>query len=210
MHVSKRGNTTIVALLAVVIVAGGLIVFMGDDATPQAATDLSSRNAATELVAADSDRAIASDEVAMTDEVTMKDEDISDNHSDDIMDDSMEKTDMMDEPLATADAQPLAAGTFSDYSEDKLALAEDGDVFIFFHASWCPSCKALEADINANLSAIPSNLHILKADYDTETDLKVQYGVTRQHTLVKVDAAGNQITTLPGSILSLEQITAAI
>ena len=70
---------------------------------------------------------------------------------------------------------------------------------LFFHASWCPSCRGLNKNIEENLGAIPAELSILKLDYDTETELKKKYGVTFQHTLVQVDADGNLIKKWSGS-----------
>ena len=109
------------------------------------------------------------------------------------------------EPVAAP--APTVAGTFTDYSADKLALAENGQVVLFFHADWCPSCRGLENDVNANLGNIPANTHILKLDYDTETELKKKYGVVRQHTLIVVDANGNEIKKLTGLTNTLDQVT---
>jgi thiol-disulfide isomerase/thioredoxin len=100
----------------------------------------------------------------------------------------------------------VVAGTFEDYSSEKLALAVDGTVVLFFHANWCPSCRGLESDLNANLGDIPANTHILKLDYDTETALKKKYSVIRQHTLVVVDADGNEIKKLTGLTNTLSQV----
>ncbi len=91
------------------------------------------------------------------------------------------------------------SGQYTSYDSSKLAFAKDGKVVLFFRASWCPPCRALDADIKANLSQIPSNVLILDVDYDTYTDLKKQYGVTYQHTLVQVDASGNMISKWSGS-----------
>lgn len=84
------------------------------------------------------------------------------------------------------------------YGQDKLAFANDGNVVIFFRASWCPSCKALDESIKANINTIPENLLILDADYDVETEMKQKYGVTTQHSLVQVDAEGNMIQKWAG------------
>ncbi len=92
----------------------------------------------------------------------------------------------------------VAKGTYESYSSQKIARAEMGDVVIFFHASWCPSCRALNSDIEANLNSIPVNVSILKADYDKENELKKKYGVTSQHTLVQVDKDGNLIKKWSG------------
>jgi len=110
-------------------------------------------------------------------------------------DDSMKDTDaMMD-----ADGAMMKSGTYEAYSADKLALANSGNVVLFFRASWCPTCRTLDADIKANISSIPEGLTILDVDYDHSTALKQKYGVTTQHTLVQVDAEGNLIAKWTGS-----------
>jgi thiol-disulfide isomerase/thioredoxin len=85
-------------------------------------------------------------------------------------------------------------GLYTQYSVNTLAQNPTGTNIIFFHAPWCPTCKAGEADINANLDKIPENFQILKTDFDTSTALKQKYGVTSQSTFVKVDKDGNKIS----------------
>lgn len=94
---------------------------------------------------------------------------------------------------------PQAGGSFESYAPEKLARASSGDVVLFFRASWCPTCRALEADLKANSTQIPQGLTILDVSYDAETALKQKYGVTYQHTLVQVDAEGNMVTKWSGS-----------
>lgn len=96
------------------------------------------------------------------------------------------------------DVMMASKGSYKVYSPEKLAMAQDGKVVLFFKASWCPTCRALDADIKANMTAIPSGVTILEVDYDTSGDLKKKYGVTMQHTLVQVDAAGNLISKWSG------------
>tara|TARA_B100000508_G_C11461538_1_gene279481 strand:- start:2654 stop:3265 length:612 start_codon:yes stop_codon:yes gene_type:complete len=105
-------------------------------------------------------------------------------------------------------AEPTASepGVYTDYDPALLANASSGDVVLFFHAKWCPSCRALESDIKSNLGAIPSDVTIMVVDFDTAQDLKVKYGVNRQHTLVQVDANGNEIKKLTGLTNSLSQV----
>jgi len=93
----------------------------------------------------------------------------------------------------------MKAGSYVTYDASKVAMASaTKDVVLFFKASWCPSCVAVDKDIKANLSAIPESLTILEVDYDTSTELKKKYGVTTQHTLVQVDAQGNLIKKWSG------------
>lgn len=93
----------------------------------------------------------------------------------------------------------VKAGTYEAYAPEKLAKAANGDVVLFFKASWCPTCRAVDKDIMANISKIPPGLSILTLDYDTSTELKKKYGVTYQHTFVQVDASGKLIKKWSGS-----------
>lgn len=93
----------------------------------------------------------------------------------------------------------MSAGSYEAYAPEKLAKAIDGDVVLFFRASWCPTCKAVHADILKNASQIPKGVTILDVDYDSSSALKQKYGVTYQHTFVQVDAQGAQIAKWSGS-----------
>jgi thiol-disulfide isomerase/thioredoxin len=83
---------------------------------------------------------------------------------------------------------PVAPGTYTDYSESKVA-STTGTKLLFFHAPWCPQCRALDQDIRA--SSLPSNTTIFKVDYDSNQALRQKYGVTLQTTIVSVDGGGN-------------------
>lgn len=92
------------------------------------------------------------------------------------------------------------AGTYQAYAPEKVAkFAATGKVVLFFRASWCPTCRALDADIKTHLGEIPKNLTILDVDYDNSAALKQQYGVTFQHTMVEVDTQGKLIKKWSGS-----------
>ena len=91
----------------------------------------------------------------------------------------------------------MSKGSYTDYSTIKLANAEKGDVVLFFHAPWCPTCK--KANNNFEASQAPDGLTLLKVDYDSSGDLKKKYGVTYQHTFVKVDKDGNLLKKWNGS-----------
>ncbi len=109
----------------------------------------------------------------------------------------MEKNQTEEETMIQDENAMMQKGSYEAYSVDKLALANKGDVILFFRATWCPTCRALDADIKAN--SVPAGVTILDVDYDTEIALKQKYGVTTQHTLVQVDAAGTLIKKWQGS-----------
>jgi thiol-disulfide isomerase/thioredoxin len=86
--------------------------------------------------------------------------------------------------------------TLADYEQDAAAYA-DTKVVYFFHAPWCPSCRATEAAIDAD--GVPEGLTLVKVDYDTNTELRQKYGITYQHTFVQVDENGAELATWTGS-----------
>lgn len=90
---------------------------------------------------------------------------------------------------ASVDTTIALAGTFTDYDDSLVGTTED--TVVFFHAEWCPSCKAAEAGIASG--EIPEGLTVLKADFDTSIDLKKKYGVVAQHTFVQIDSDGNEV-----------------
>jgi thioredoxin 1 len=90
-------------------------------------------------------------------------------------------------------------GSYTSYSQELVSKAETMPTVLFFHATWCPTCRATDKDINNNLDTLEeSGVQVLKVDYDTSTDLKKQYGVTSQHTFVKVDKDGKQLAKTTG------------
>ncbi len=96
----------------------------------------------------------------------------------------------------SAAAGTAQAGSFTAYSPEAVSSASETDkVVLFFHATWCSTCKLLASDIEANAANIPAGVKILKVDYDSETALKQKYGVRLQHTLVQVRPDGSQIAT---------------
>ena len=87
----------------------------------------------------------------------------------------------------------ILKGTYEIYSPEKLSLAENGKVLLFFHAPWCPICRVIESEINSNPNSITRGVHILKVDFDTSITLRQKYGVTVQHTFIEVNKDGGQI-----------------
>ncbi len=190
IHTYTKGSaaTAIIWLVVILLAAGGIIWATSDRP---------------------SDDSMMEDDAMMQKDEMMDDTDVMMQKDGDAMDDKMTDGDsmmkddeaMMSDGEMTKDdgAMMMQKGDYVSYAADKLAFAETGDVVLFFHASWCPYCRAADADITENVAAIPPSLLILKTDYDSQTALKQKYGVTYQHTFVQVDAGGNQIAKWSGS-----------
>lgn len=86
-------------------------------------------------------------------------------------------------PTATTDTP----GSYTAYSKSRFD-ATQGRRILFFHASWCPQCRMIEADIKA--STVPNGVTIFKVDYDSNQELRQEYDVTLQTTFVEVDHTG--------------------
>lgn len=90
------------------------------------------------------------------------------------------------------DAPAATAGAYVEY-RDGIIDETPGTKVLFFHAPWCPQCRAVEESILSG--TIPDGMTIIKVDYDTETGLRQQYGVTLQTTVVYVDDAGERLSS---------------
>jgi thiol-disulfide isomerase/thioredoxin len=94
--------------------------------------------------------------------------------------------------IENSEDEKLSEAQYVAYSEDALQEYQGQNKIIFFHAAWCTTCRALNAELEESISELPAGTVVLKADYDSETDLRQKYGVNLQHTLVFVDDEGNQ------------------
>ena len=112
-------------------------------------------------------------------------------------------------PPAPESADPTGSYVdYDDYLADPGSFAST-DVVLFFHAPWCPSCRATEDDIETRRSSLPSGLTLVKVDFDSHQELRKTYGVTTQHTFVQVDADGAEILQWNGS-LTVDAIAAQV
>jgi thiol-disulfide isomerase/thioredoxin len=179
-------NKIIAIIVAVVVIGGGAFLIMNNQSQKMTAEK-----------AMMMEKETMEKDAMMAKEETMKKETMEKDammKKDGAM---MEKDAMMNKDKMAGGA--MMKGGYMDYDASKLSFAEKGKVVLFFKASWCPSCIALDADINKNIANIPSDVLILKVDYDNSADLKKKYGVVRQHTLVQVDATGAKKALWAGS-----------
>lgn len=93
-----------------------------------------------------------------------------------------------DQRASETTPQPMnestSPGAYIDYSEEAISNTT-GVKILFFHAPWCPQCRALEADIRSK--GVPDGVTIIKVDYDTNQALRKKYGVALQTTLVRIN-----------------------
>lgn len=97
------------------------------------------------------------------------------------------------------------AGIYTEYSPELVSSEAYSNRIIFFKADWCPTCSVLDRDIEENLADIPQGTIILEADYDEEIELRKEYDVSVQHTLVLVDQDGEELEQWAGSF-NLEDV----
>jgi len=104
-------------------------------------------------------------------------------------------------------AQEANSTQYLTYSESNLAKAKaHGRAVLYFWASWCPTCKVLDAELKERGNELPDDVTILQVNYDTEDELKEQYGITQQHTLVQIDSDGNEVEKwIGGGIETIKQ-----
>jgi len=76
------------------------------------------------------------------------------------------------------DVQPYSAKTLAELQQAGKPVA------LHFHADWCPTCRAQEKVFNGwkGDAVVPGTL--LVANYDNERELKKQYGVRSQSTVI--------------------------
>ena len=84
------------------------------------------------------------------------------------------------------------------------AQAKGQTILLQFHANWCPTCRQQKAALGTVLSEKEfSSLKAFEVDYDEETQLKKQYRITSQSTLIllkgrKEEARSVSVTSVDG------------
>lgn len=90
-------------------------------------------------------------------------------------------------------SQNKTMGRYVEYSKEAFDKVVNNKRIYFFHAKWCPTCKVANEEFVQDMDKIPNDVILFKTDYDTEKELKTQYGITYQHTFVLVDNEGKEI-----------------
>ncbi len=171
----------VIGVIALIFGVGYLVINTNDEATP----------VTSETTVTPEDTVV---EVDTTEEIAVTENSNGDNQAESV------------ESETTTDTTP---GVYAAYDPNVIAQSEAEHILLFFHATWCPSCKALDADIVANIDKIPLGVEIYKTDYDTATDLKRKYGVTTQHSIIEISASGEAESSISHP-LTLEGVLATI
>ncbi len=95
-------------------------------------------------------------------------------------------------PPATNNTSTATPGQYVAYSQQSVT-ATKGTKLLFFHAPWCSQCRQIEATMQSD--GIPSGVTVFKIDYDSNQQLRQQYGVTLQTTFVKIDDSGAKVAS---------------
>jgi thiol-disulfide isomerase/thioredoxin len=184
-------NKIVIWIIVAVIVIAGAVFF---------ASQTSNNQTASETEKAAMQNAEKMDGTSMEQESTMKDEAMMENDASP-KDETTMKGEAMMEPAGQEPKDTMTKpGSYKDYSPETVANEQKAGnkVVLFFHAPWCPFCKAADAAFKEKVGQIPSGVTVLKTDYDSNTDLKKKYGVTYQHTFVQIDTNGNMVTKWNG------------
>ena len=99
----------------------------------------------------------------------------------------------IDEEAEALDIASLTEGKYIPYSVENREQNADKKRVLFFHAAWCPTCRAAQKGILENYTLLNTDTIVFKIDYDDSKDLKKKYNVTKQHTFVVIDENDNAI-----------------
>ncbi len=192
MQPEKRSNPLIIVLVVLfLIIIVGFLATKDSSAPADTAKQINDTEEQQKL-----DSNPATDTEAMNENNTPAPAIPTENTKPEVETDNNEPMGKSEEEPATTPKPPATkpaptAGSYQDYSAAAVASSNAENIILFFHASWCPSCHALNTNITRNLGSIPAGTEIYKVDYDTSLELRKRYSVTTQHTLVKIDNQGN-------------------
>jgi thiol:disulfide interchange protein len=124
-------------------------------------------------------------------EEVMEDDQNDTEVEDEMMEEEEEDEDEVEEVTMASNV------SFTDFDQVAYdaAIAEGKDVFLDFHATWCPTCRLNAPNIDVAFESITAeNLVGFRVNFDTSAELQKTLGVVGQSTLVMVpggDEAAN-------------------
>lgn len=120
---------------------------------------------------------------------------------------SMKTTDVEKTEVAASNAQ-YKQFTQAEYD----ALIGKSPFVLYFHADWCSTCKRLAANLKEDIGEFPEGTIVLEADFDKELQLRKEYNVVNQTTLLVFNAKGAVVKTLnvPSKIDLMDAVKASM
>lgn len=90
----------------------------------------------------------------------------------------MSGTPMAHDPATKNDFRPFTSAAFK-------AVQDAGKVsLVFFHAPWCPVCRAQEPKLLSRLNGLYADVVPFRVDYDSSATVRKDMNVTRQSTVI--------------------------
>lgn len=110
---------------------------------------------------------------------------------------SGQSDDSMDKTMGSMEKEMMSPFIDYDGIDGAMMLAESKPTVLFFHASWCPSCKTARKNFEKDASQL-EDVNLVVVDYDTSKDLQQKYNVTYQHTFVQISHNGEALAKWNG------------
>lgn len=112
-------------------------------------------------------------------------------------------------PTSTLTEETIATKYFEATESDvKQKLIGKNKFALFYFAEWSKTCQDIQTEITDALDQLPAETVIAKVDFDKELNLKAQYGVTLESTVLVFDKDGTLQETLVSP--NLEQILTSL
>lgn len=114
----------------------------------------------------------------------------------------MEKNSSNGSVMGKAEGAMMESGkaSYSPYSAEayQKAKSEGKVIYLEFYASWCPDCRAYEPRLLSGFETMAADSKYkdvvgFKVNYDTQDDLKREFGIVGQHTHVILGKNGNVV-----------------
>jgi len=89
----------------------------------------------------------------------------------------------------------FAMEKYQSYSSEARTALSGQKHILFFYADWCSTCRKWQKNVQANWGTLPESTRILRVNYDTEMELKKEFGIKMQSTAVFINEDGSLAET---------------
>jgi len=113
--------------------------------------------------------------------------------------DTMEQDTMEKDTMEPMEENPYGSPNLVPFPglEKASMTAEAGPAVLFFFADWCPDCQAALKDLRSRAEEL-GKVTVYIVNYDKSPELKRKYGITYQHTFVRIDSRGEALAVWNG------------